>query len=296
MIKEENYSQAESDDVVAQKVQEIIADTSSFHNLSTLKKLYGLIDLTTLNSTDTTDKVKSLCEKINQFHTFSRFIGTPNVAAICVYPELVPAVKTYLKGRNVKIAAVAGGFPDSQTFIEIKIAETQMTVEKGAEEIDMVISVGKLLSGDYQTVFSEIKAMKQACGKASLKVILETGALKTAENIKIASIIALKAGADFLKTSTGKLQPAATPEAAYVMTSTIAEHYKITGKRVGFKAAGGISTVEDAINYMAIVAENLDNSWINAYYFRIGTSRLANKILTEINRLQTKKKQEENYF
>ncbi len=272
-----------ADSDVEQAVKDIIkSNKKALTTPENMKKLFGFIDLTTLEGTDTEDKVKKMCEKINGFHTLPKHVGIPNVAAVCVYPALVEIASKTLNARNLQVAAVSGGFPASQTFIEIKIAETKATVAKGANEIDMVISIGKFLEGNYQVVFDEIVAMKRACQNAHLKVILETGALKTAENIWLASMLAMYAGADFIKTSTGKTAPAATLEAAYVMTMAIKTYHKETGRKVGFKPAGGIATVDDAVEYLAIMKNNLSKAWLSSALFRIGASRLANNLLSGI--------------
>ena len=210
------------------------------------------------------------------------------MAAICVYPNFAEVVKDTLDVDNIGIACVAGCFPTSQSFIEVKIAETAMAIADGATEIDIVISVGKFLAGDYETMCEEIMELKEACQNAHLKVILETGALKTASNIKKASILSMYSGGDFIKTSTGKLEPAATPEAAYVMCQAIREYYELTGVKIGFKPAGGISTVHDALVYYTIVKELLGEEWLNNKLFRIGTSRMANLLLSEITGEETK--------
>lgn len=219
-------------------------------------------------------------EKVNQFD--DEFPDLKNVAAICVYPNFAPIVKNTLEVDGVNIACVSGGFPSSQTFIEVKIAETAMAISQGANEIDIVISVGKFLSGAYEEMCDEIEELKAVCKDNHLKVILETGALKSASNIKKASILAMYSGADFIKTSTGKQQPAATPEAAYVMCEAIKEYYQKTGRKVGFKPAGGINTVNDAVVYYTIVKEVLGEEWLSNEWFRLGTSRLANLLLSEI--------------
>ena len=210
------------------------------------------------------------------------------MAAICVYPNFAEIVKDTLEVEDVKIACVSGGFPSSQTFSEIKVAETAMALLDGADEIDVVISVGKFLSGDYEAMCDEIQELKDTCKERHLKVILETGALKTASNIKKAALLAMYSGADFVKTSTGKQQPAATPEAAYVMCQAIKEYYEQTGNKVGFKPAGGINTVADAVNYYTIVKEVLGEEWLNNSLFRLGTSRLANLLLSDILGKETK--------
>jgi deoxyribose-phosphate aldolase len=239
------------------------------------------IDLTTLNSTDNHFQGEKFATKVSGFA--DEFPALPNVAAICVYPTLVESVKKNLKATGVKLAAVAAGFPSSQTFLEIKELEIQMSVAKGATEIDIVLNLGNFLAEDYPAVIQEISILKKACGEAHLKVILETGALKSPANIWKASQLAMQAGADFIKTSTGKLEPAATPEAAWVMCQTIKSYYEKTGKKVGFKAAGGIVETADALKYIAIVKEVLGDEWLNNKLFRIGASRLANNLLTSIN-------------
>ena len=240
------------------------------NNTEEVKKfLFNCIDLTTLNTTDSDESVM-------------RFPDLKNVAAICVYPNFAQVVKDTLEVEGINIACVSGGFPSSQTFTEVKIAETAMALADGADEIDIVIPVGAFLSGDYETMCEEIMELKETCKEHHLKVILETGALKTASNIKKASILSMYSGADFIKTSTGKQQPAATPEAAYVMCQAIKEYYEQTGNKVGFKPAGGINTVNDALIYYTIVKEVLGKEWLSNELFRLGTSRLANLLLSEI--------------
>jgi len=248
------------------------------NNTEEVKKfLFNCIDLTTLN---TTDSVMRFTEKVNRFD--DEFPDLKNVAAICVYPNFAQVVKDTLEVEGINIACVSGGFPSSQTFTEVKIAETAMALADGADEIDIVIPVGAFLSGDYETMCEEIMELKETCKEHHLKVILETGALKTASNIKKASILSMYSGADFIKTSTGKQQPAATPEAAYVMCQAIKEYYEQTGNKVGFKPAGGINTVNDALIYYTIVKEVLGKEWLSNELFRLGTSRLANLLLSEI--------------
>ena len=244
------------------------------------KALFNLIDLTTLNSTDNDESVMKFTEKVNRFD--SEFADLKNVAAICVYPNFAQVVKDTLEVENVNIACVSGGFPSSQTFIEVKIAETAMAIMEGADEIDIVISVGQFLNENYEEMCDEIEELKNTCKDKHLKVILETGALQTSSNIKKASILSMYSGADFIKTSTGKQQPAATPEAAFVMCQAIKEYYDITGNKIGFKPAGGINTVNDALIYYTIVKEILGEEWLTNKLFRIGTSRLANLLLSEI--------------
>lgn len=244
------------------------------------KALFSFIDLTTLNSTDNDESVMKFTEKVNRFD--SEFADLKNVAAICVYPNFAQVVKDTLEVENVNIACVSGGFPSSQTFIEVKIAETAMAIMEGADEIDIVISVGQFLNENYEEMCDEIEELKNTCKDKHLKVILETGALQTSSNIKKASILSMYSGADFIKTSTGKQQPAATPEAALVMCQAIKEYYDITGNKIGFKPAGGINTVNDALIYYTIVKEILGEEWLTNKLFRIGTSRLANLLLSEI--------------
>lgn len=251
------------------------------NNTEEVKKfLFNCIDLTTLNTTDSDESVMRFTEKVNRFD--DEFPDLKNVAAICVYPNFAQVVKDTLEVEGINIACVSGGFPSSQTFTEVKIAETAMALADGADEIDIVIPVGAFLSGDYETMCEEIMELKETSKEHHLKVILETGALKTASNIKKASILSMYSGADFIKTSTGKQQPAATPEAAYVMCQAIKEYYEQTGNKVGFKPAGGINTVNDALIYYTIVKEVLGKEWLSNELFRLGTSRLANLLLSEI--------------
>ena len=251
------------------------------NNTEEVKKfLFNCIALTTLNTTDSDESVMRFTEKVNRFD--DEFPDLKNVAAICVYPNFAQVVKDTLEVEGINIACVSGGFPSSQTFTEVKIAETAMALADGADEIDIVIPVGVFLSGDYETMCEEIMELKETCKEHHLKVILETGALKTASNIKKASILSMYSGADFIKTSTGKQQPAATPEAAYVMCQAIKEYYEQTGNKVGFKPAGGINTVNDALIYYTIVKEVLGKEWLSNELFRLGTSRLANLLLSEI--------------
>ena len=256
-----------SEKVVANRTEEVY------------KACFNFIDLTSLNTTDNVPAIEKMVNKVNAFS--QEYPDMPNVAAICVYPNFVGTVKDRLQ-FPLGIAAVSAGFPSSQTFIEVKVAETAMAVSDGASEIDVVISVGKFLEENYEELYEELTELKATCRKAHLKVILETGALGTAGNIKKASIIAMAAGADFIKTSTGKLSPAATLEAAYVMCGAIKEFHKKTGVKVGFKPAGGISTTEEAVNYYTIVKEVLGHEWLNNKLFRFGASRLANNLLTDI--------------
>lgn len=282
-----DYPVAMSDTEVAAKVKEIIETKVEENNTSEVKKfLFNCIDLTTLKCTDSEESVLKFTEKVNEFE--EKYPDLKSVAAICVYPNFAKIVSESLEVEEVGIACVSGGFPSSQTFQEIKVAETAMALHDGATEIDIVLSVGKFLSGDYEGVCDEIEELKSVCGDRHLKVILETGALKSAENIKKASILSIYSGADFIKTSTGKESPAATPEAAYVMCSTIKEYYAKTGNKIGFKPAGGINTVQDALVYYTIVKELLGEEWLTNKLFRLGTSRLANLLLSEIVGEETK--------
>ena len=243
-------------------------------------------DSTTLRSTDSPRSVADFTEKVNQFET--EHPEMPNVAAICVYPNFAQVVRAVLEVSEVEIACVSGGFPSSQTFPEVKVAETALAVDGGADEIDIVLNLGNYLDGDYQEVCDEIAELKDACREARLKVILETGALKSAENIRNASILAMYSGADFIKTSTGKEYPGASHEAAYVMLHAIKEYYETTGRMVGFKPAGGVRTPEDAVGYYCLVKEILGEKWLTNEYFRIGASGLANNLLTVIFGSETK--------
>ena len=275
------YNTQLTDADVQAQVAALIDKKVPENNTEEVKKfLFNCIDLTTLNTTDSDESVMRFTEKVNQFD--NEFPDLKNVAAICVYPNFAQVVKDTLEVEGVNIACVSGGFPSSQTFTEIKIAETAMAVADGADEIDIVIPVGAFLNGDYETMCEEIMELKETCKEHHLKVILETGALKTASNIKKASILSMYSGADFIKTSTGKQQPAATPEAAYVMCQAIKEYHEQTGNKIGFKPAGGINSVNDALIYYTIVKEILGEEWLSNKLFRLGTSRLANLLLSEI--------------
>ncbi len=242
--------------------------------------ILGSIDLTTLEGSDNKAVVKSLCEKAVGFCNEKRNI--PTTAAVCVYPTFVAQAKTALRGTNVKVASVAGAFPAGQSPIEIKLAEIKYAIQQGADEIDMVISRGKFLEGNYQEVYDEIRAIREVCKDVVLKVILETGELKTPQNIYRASQLAIVAGADFIKTSTGKIAVNATPEAFLVMMDAIKLHHSKTGKKVGIKAAGGIADSETALQYVNLLTRVLGKDWLSNTYFRIGASRLATKIFEKI--------------
>lgn len=275
------------DDKIARETAALIEKHLSENDTAEVKKfLFHCIDLTTLKCTDSEQSVMKFTEKVNEFD--DKYPDLDNVAAICVYPNMAEIVNDTLEADHVNIACVSGGFPSSQTFTEVKVAETAMALHAGADEIDIVIPVGKFLEGDYEGMCDEIEELKEVCGDKHLKVILETGALKTASNIKKASILSMYSGADFIKTSTGKENPAATPEAAYVMCNAIKEYHRETGRRIGFKPAGGINTVKDALTYYTIVKEVLGKEWLNNQLFRLGTSRLANLLLSDILGQETK--------
>ena len=247
-------------------------------NTEVFKTMFSCIDLTSLNTNDGEESIARFTNKVNSFG--DDYPELPNVAAICVYPSLAKTVRETLT-EGVEIAAVAAGFPHSQTFVEVKVAETALAVFDGASEIDIVIPVGKLLEKKYDEIVEEIQEIKDACKDAHLKVILESGSLET-EDLRIACILAMESGADFIKTSTGKQQPAATPLAAWYMCTMISEYYKLSGRKVGFKAAGGISTAEEALVYYSIVDEILGKEWLDKEFFRFGASKLANNLLGDI--------------
>lgn len=276
------------DNAVCDAVRKIIAEKVHENDTMEVKRfLFGSIELTSLKTTDSEESILAFTERVNDFD--SHYPDLPHVATICVYPCFADIVAESLEVDGVEIACVSGSFPSSQARIEVKVAETSLAVADGATEIDIVMPVGKFLSGDYEGVCDEIQELKAACGEeVPMKVILETGALKTATNIKKASILAMYAGADYIKTSTGKLEPAATPEAAYVMCQAIKEYYDETGIQIGFKPAGGINSVMDAITYYTIVKEVLGEKWLTNKWLRLGTSRLANMLLSEIEGEQVK--------
>lgn len=259
-----------------------------------LKLALSMIDLTTLEGKDTPGKVKQLCYKA--LHLHEQLNDIPTVAAVCVYPSYVKIAKTALRGSDIQVASVATAFPSGQTSRDTKIMDTKFAVEEGADEIDMVISRGAFLAGEYNFVYDEIAAIKEACGKAHLKVILETGELDTLDNVRKASEIAMYAGADFIKTSTGKIQPAATMPVTYVMLDAIKDYYLKTGKIIGMKPAGGISTSKIALQYLVMLNEMLGKQWMNKTYFRFGASSLANDILMQLVKSETGYYQSANYF
>ena len=276
-----------SDEAVKEAVKKMIAEKVHENDTLEVKKfLMGSVELTTLKTTDSEDSVLAFTEKVNQFD--AEYPDLPHVATICVYPCFAKTVSESLEVDGVEIACVSGSFPSSQALIEVKVAETALAIKDGATEIDIVMPVGKFLSGDYEGVADEIQELKEVCGEHKMKVILETGCLKTAANIKRASILAMYAGADYIKTSTGKLEPAATPEAAYVMCQAIKEYYDETGIQIGFKPAGGLNSVMDALIYYTIVKEVLGEKWLTNQWLRLGTSRLANLLLSEVIGEETK--------
>lgn len=269
------------DENIKAKVGKIIEEKVPENNTKEVKEfLLGSVELTTLKTTDSEESVMAFTEKVNKFA--EDYPGLPHVATICVYPCYAKIVSETLEVDEVEIACVSGSFPSSQALIEVKVAETALAVKDGATEIDIVQSVGKFLNGDYETVCDEISELKAVCGEKKMKVILETGLLKNCSNIKKASILAMYAGADYIKTSTGKENPAATPEAAYVMCQAIKEYYDKTGIQIGFKPAGGLNTVRDAIIYYTIAKEVLGEKWLTNQWLRLGTSRLANLLLSEV--------------
>ncbi len=277
-IKEHSFKLENEE--VTKKLDQIFAKKLQENNTTAVKKMmYSCIDLTSLNTTDTRESVWQFVQNVNDFE--GSYSDIPNVAAICVYPIFAKTVKEALTA-DVKIACVSGGFPHSQTFIESKIAETALAVHDGADEIDIVLNLGLFLNAEYEELCEEIDEIKEACHEAHLKVILETGALKNVQKIHDAAILSIYSGADFIKTSTGKVYEGASPEAAYAMCNAIKSYYGKTGKKIGFKVSGGVSTVEDALKYYTIVKEVLGEEWCTPEYFRIGASRLANKLLEEI--------------
>lgn len=259
-----------------------------------MKMILNMIDLTTLEGKDTPGKVKQMCYKAQHLH--DNYPDCPTVAAVCVYPSMVKIAKEALGNSAVKVASVSTAFPSGQASMAVKLMDTRFAVEQGADEIDMVISRGKFLSGDYNFVYDEIAAIKEACGKARLKVILETGELVTLDNVRRASEIAMHAGADFIKTSTGKIQPAATMQVTYVMLMAIKDFHTKTGKMIGMKPAGGISTSKLALHYLWMVKETLGEAWLTNEWFRFGASSLANDVLMQLMKSKEGVYQSSDYF
>ena len=282
MIKFDKYEK--TDNTLEKRITYI---TSKKFNYCTEKQAYktilNCIDLTTLKGSNTEEDIIKLCEKAYSFNNDNKEI--PNTAAVCVYPVFVKTAKNHLVNKNIEVASVAGCFPSGQSPLSVKMQEVQYAIDQGADEIDMVISRGKLIKKKYDEVFHEIKSIREICKDVHLKVILETGELNSVENIRKASELAINAGADFIKTSTGMIKPAATKRAVLIMADTIKEYYEKTGKIVGIKPAGGISEPEDAFNFLKIIYFVLGEKWINNKYFRIGASRLANNVLNKISSL-----------
>ena len=275
------YNLELDDEKVARQVETLLKEHLEENNTVEVKKfLLNSVELTTLKTTDSEDSVLKFVEKVNEFD--DKYPELCHVATVCVYPNFAKICHDTLENEEVEIACVSGSFPSSQTFIEVKVAETALAIKDGATEIDIVMPVGKFLSEDYEGMADDIAELKAVCGEKKMKVILETGCLKTASNIKKASILSMYAGADYIKTSTGKLEPAATPEAAFVMCQAIKEYYEKTGIQIGFKPAGGMKTVKDALTYYTIVKEVLGEKWLTNQWLRLGTSSLANKLLSDI--------------
>ena len=264
------------------------------NKLKALKMALNMIDLTTLEGKDTPQKVQQMCYKAMHLH--DEIANLPTVAAVCVYPSMVKIAKTALQHSTVKVASVSTAFPSGQAPLSVKLADTTFAVSEGADEIDMVISRGKFLAGEYNFVFDEIAAIKEACGKARLKVILETGELVTLDNVRIASDLAIYAGADFIKTSTGKIQPAATMQVTNTMLMAIKDYFDKTGIRIGMKPAGGISTSKLALHYLVMVKETVGTDWLTNEWFRFGASSLANDVLMQIRKASTGVYQSSDYF
>ena len=272
---------------VSEAVKQIVAEKVPQNDNEEVKRfLFGSIELTTLKTTDSDESVLAFTERVNDFA--NDYPALPHVATICVYPCFAKIVSETLEVEGVEVACVSGSFPSSQARIEVKVAETALAVKDGATEIDIVMPVGKFLSGDYEGVCEDITELKAACGEAPMKVILETGDLRSLSDVKVASILSMYAGGDYIKTSTGKEKISATPEAAYVMCQAIKEYYDETGIQIGFKPAGGINSVMDALTYYTIVKEVLGEQWLTNRWFRLGTSRLANLLLSELEGKEVK--------
>lgn len=277
----QKYNTNIKDEEVKAAVEKIIAEKVPENDTPEVKKfLLGSVELTSLRTTDNEENILAMVEKVNRFD--KEYPELPHVATICTYPNFAKLVSESLEVDGVQVVNVSGSFPSSQTFIEVKVAEASLAVKDGATEIDIVMPVGKYLSGDYEGVADEIGEQKQACGECPMKVILETGCLPSMSDVKKASIIAMYAGADYIKTSTGKEKVSATPESAYVMCQAIKEYYDQTGIQIGLKPAGGINTVRDAVTYYTIVKEVLGEKWLTNKWFRMGTSRLTNLLISEL--------------
>ncbi|MCF8381414.1 MAG: deoxyribose-phosphate aldolase [Bacteroidales bacterium] len=274
-----DYAVEVNTEKMTSRLKEIHERSYNLKDKALFKKIFSLIDLTSLDVTDTAEKIQAMVKKVNVLP--ERFPDLPNVAAICVYPSFIPVLTNDLKIKTVMKASVGASFPSSQTYLDIKLQEVARILEEGADEVDIVISVGKFLAGKNDEVFNEIHEIKKIMGNKHLKVILETGAIKDLLLIKLASFIAMEAGADFIKTSTGKNGDGASPEAVYIMCQAIKEFYDKTGRKIGIKPSGGISDASTGIQYYLIVNEILGNDWINPHLFRLGASRLANNLLGE---------------
>lgn len=294
---QEDFVQSPTVDKIGVEERVLRFQTRSIKNESKrhgLRMALNMIDLTTLEGKDTPGKVKQMCYKAAHLH--DQFPGLPTVAAVCVYPSMVAIAKKEVESTGVKVASVSTAFPAGQTSSDGKLMDTRYALEHGADEIDMVISRGKFLSGEYAFVFDEIAAIKEVCGKARLKVILEIGELATLDNVRKASDLAIYAGADFIKTSTGKIQPAATMQVTYTMLMAIRDYFDKTGKMVGMKPAGGISTAKQALHYLVMVKEILGEKWLTNEWFRFGASSLANDVLMQILKTETGVYQSSDYF
>lgn len=281
------YNLNVNEDEVRYAVKEIVAEKVPENDNREVKKfLLGSVELTSLSTTDTEEKILSMVEKVNKFD--NAYPDLPHVATVCVYPNFAHLVRNTLEVDGVEIAVVSGSFPSSQTFMEVKVAETALAINDGATNVDIVLPVGKFLSDDYEGVADDICELKQTCGEVPMKVILETCDLGNLSNVKKAAVLAMYSGADYIKTSTGKEKGGATPEAVYVMCQAIKEYYDETGIMIGLKPAGGINTVNDAITYYTIVKEVLGERWLTNEMLRLGTSRLTNLLLSEVLEKETK--------
>lgn len=280
------YGYTLTDDAIASTIESVKANLGNWKTKEVYSNCLGMVDLTTLNGTDTPTKVKSLVEKVNKAK--EKYPDAPYPASICVYPNFSKTIKDNLTAEGVHITVVSGCFPASQSYLEVKVLESKMAVENGANEVDIVLAHNAFLEGNYSECSHEISEIKKTIGDAHLKVILESGSLPSSADIAKASFLAMEAGADFIKTSTGKTSPAATPEAAVVMCECIKKFYVQTGKRIGFKPAGGIVTSDDAALFYGIVDTILGKEWLNREYFRFGASRMANNLLTEIENTEVK--------
>ncbi len=280
------YAAAPSAEEVAREVAALREAAAANNNADVFRFCYSAIDLTTLSCNDSTASVSAFAERCMEF--YSAYPHIPNVASICIYPPFVETVGLAVDGSPMRITAVAGGFPSSQTFLEVKMLEVAMAIENGADEIDIVLNAGKMLTGAYDEAANEVEVLRAEAAGTVLKVILETGALKTPELIRKASLLSMFAGADFIKTSTGKIDVAATPEAAVVMCHAIRDYFERTGRRVGFKAAGGVRTAADAALYYTIVEKILGPEWLTTDLFRIGASSAANNLLSAIEGREVK--------